>query len=102
VAQRKAGEESISNTSIETAIINLNRDSVITENNKPMLTKIGRRVLKHKNKITVRIIKQNKGIIFIFSKGNLVWFLFNTKLYFSTEPKKIAYRILKYNRKISL
>jgi hypothetical protein len=67
-----------------------------------MLTKIGRRVLVHKNKITARIIKQNKGIILIFSRGDLVWLLFNTKLYLSTELKKISYRVLERNYKISL
>jgi hypothetical protein len=70
----------VSDISIETATTNLDKDFVTIENDKPMLTKIGRRVLEYKNKITARMIKQNKGIIFIFSRGDLVWFLFSIKL----------------------
>jgi hypothetical protein len=72
VARQETSEESVSDTSIETAITNLDKDSVTTKNNKPMLTKIGRQVLEHKNKITACMIKQNKGIILIFSRGDLV------------------------------
>jgi hypothetical protein len=59
-------------TFTETAITNLNRDSVATKDDKPMLTEIGRRVLEHKNKIAACMIKQNKGTIYIFSRGDLV------------------------------
>jgi hypothetical protein len=102
VARQEAGEESVSDTSTETTTTDLNRDSVTTEDDKPMLTKIGRRVLEHKNKIAACIIKQNKGIILIFGRGDLVWLLFNTKLHLSTKPKKVSYRILEHSRKINL
>jgi hypothetical protein len=62
----------VSDTSTEAATTNLDRDSVATENNKPILTEIGRRVLEHKNKIAARMIKQNKGTILIFGRGDLV------------------------------
>jgi hypothetical protein len=72
VARRETGEELVSNTSIETATTNLDRDSVATKNNEPMLTEISRRVLEHKNKIAACMIKQNGGIMPTFSKGDLV------------------------------
>jgi hypothetical protein len=72
VTQREASKKLISDTSTKTVIINLDKDFITIENNKPILTEIGRRVLEHKNKITICIIKQNKGIILIFSRGNLV------------------------------
>jgi hypothetical protein len=50
MARREASEESISNTFTKTAITNLDRDSVTTKNNEPMLTEIGRRVLEYKKK----------------------------------------------------
>jgi hypothetical protein len=90
----------VSDTSTKAAITNLDGDSVITEDDKPMLTEIGRRVLEHKNKIAARMIKQNKGIMFIFGRGDLVWLLFNIKLCLSTKPKKISCRILKRSYKI--
>jgi hypothetical protein len=102
MARREAGEESVSDTSTETATTNLDRDSVATEDDEPMLTEIGRRVLEHKNKMAIRMIKQNKGTMPTFSRGDLVWLLFNTKLRLSTEPKKIPYRILEHSRKVSL
>jgi hypothetical protein len=72
MARQETGEKSISNIFIKTATTNLDRDSIAIENDKLILTKISRRVLEHKNKITACIIKQNKGIIFIFSRGDLV------------------------------
>jgi hypothetical protein len=67
-----------------------------------MLIEIGRRVLEYKNKITARMIKQNRGTMPIFGRGDLVWFLFSTKLRLSTELKKVSCRILEYSRKVSL
>jgi hypothetical protein len=101
VARRETGEESVSDISTKIIIINLDRDSIATKNNKPMLTEISCRVLEHKNKITACIIKQNKRTILIFNRGDLVLFLFNTKLYFSTKLKKISCRILEHNHKVS-
>jgi hypothetical protein len=72
VARQETSEELISDTFIETAITNLDRDSVTTENNEIILIKIGRRVLEYKNKVAACIIKQNKRIILIFSRGDLV------------------------------
>jgi hypothetical protein len=102
VARRETGEELVSDTSTKTAITDLDRDSIATEDNKPILIKIGRRVLEHKNKMAARMIKQNKGTIPIFGRGDLVWLLFNTKLRLSTEPKKTSCRILECSRKVSL
>jgi hypothetical protein len=72
MARQEAGKESVSDTSTKTVIINLDRDFIATENDKPIFTKIGRRVLEHKNKMTARMIKQNKGIMLTFSRGDLV------------------------------
>jgi hypothetical protein len=102
VTRQETGEESVSNTSIETTTTDLDRDSVATENNEPMLTEIGRRVLEYKKKIAARMIKQNRGIMLIFGRGDLVWLLFSTKLRLSTKPKKISCRILECSRKVSL
>jgi hypothetical protein len=44
MARQETGEKSISDISTETTITDLDRDSVATENNKPMLTSLGSKV----------------------------------------------------------
>jgi hypothetical protein len=62
----------VSDTFTKTTITNLDRDSITTKDNKPILTEIDRRILEHKNKITACMIKQNRGTMLIFSRGDLV------------------------------
>jgi hypothetical protein len=102
MARQETGEKSVSDTFTKAATTDLDRDSVAIKDDEPMLTKISRRVLEHKNKITARMIKQNRRTMPTFGKRDLVWLLFSTKLRLSTKLKKISCRILECNRKMSL